>query len=149
MNLNQNQNQGQPHGHPAMGAYSSDASSMQGKQQHAAYGNCAPLRTTTTGSTGSTSNLASKKTGNASEDGLASQDARIARGKDNAGGQMRVTQAPTAANYLNNDLVCTHLIAGRQTKKNCPVGDTHLMNCNMCGAFFPKTSALTIRSTAR
>ena len=23
------------------------------------------------------------------------------------------------------------------------------MNCNMCGAFFPKTSALTIRSTNR
>lgn len=69
----------------------------------------------------------------------------------NMQGQVRASNAltSTAANYLNNDLVCTHLLANRVSKKNCHVGDSHLMNCNICGAFFPKTSSLTIRSKHR
>lgn len=55
--------------------------------------------------------------------------------------------AATAA-YLNNDYVCTHFVASRG-KPGCHVGDSHLINCNTCGAFFPKTSAFAIRSTLR
>ena len=54
-----------------------------------------------------------------------------------------------AASYINNEFVCTHVLTNRTNKKNCHVGDNHLLNCNICGAFFPKTSALTIRSKAR
>jgi len=29
------------------------------------------------------------------------------------------------------------------------VGDAHIVNCNICGAFYPKTGALAIRALKR
>jgi len=71
-----------------MNAYGGDTGNMQASK-HVAYGTGAPLRTTTSGSTGSTSNLASKKTNSGLEEGSTGQDARIARTKENAAGSLR------------------------------------------------------------
>ena len=65
-----------------------------------------------------------------------------------ANGSLTASQN-NVANYINNEFVCTHILKSRSGKKPCHVGDNHLINCNMCGAFFPKTSALTIRSKGR
>ena len=42
---------------------------------------------------------------------------------------------------MNSDFTCSH--------QSLKIGDAHLVNCNICGAFFPKSGALVIRSKNR
>ena len=56
----------------------------------------------------------------------------------------------------NNEFVCQHftsrslaMLTSRLKKTNIKISDAHLTNCNICGAFFPRSGCLAIRSLKR
>ena len=49
-----------------------------------------------------------------------------------------------------SEFQCSHsLVKGDSSLSEILVGDTHLVNCNMCGAYFPKSGSNVIRALKR
>ena len=55
----------------------------------------------------------------------------------------------SAANIKNSEFVCKHNHSQNKKLASIQVGDAHLFNCNVCGAFLPKSGSVVIRARHR
>ena len=53
------------------------------------------------------------------------------------------------ANLVKSEFVCSHQPTGSKKSAKIRVGDAHLVNCNVCGAFIPKVGSMVIRAKHR
>jgi hypothetical protein len=54
-----------------------------------------------------------------------------------------------AALVGQSEFMCSHLPTGSRKTAKIHVGDVHLINCNVCGAFIPKQGSQVIRAKHR
>ena len=53
------------------------------------------------------------------------------------------------ASESESKFLCTHRDTAEGTKADVLVGDAHLVNCNVCSAYFPYSGSMTIRAMKR